>query len=136
MPPKPGFLLQDARGEMVLWVRTVGEVGPADGLNRPGRCVYDRQRLLHAAGARPGMQAESLNEALEGPRRGKGPHHQASPKVQKQQTPVPSQTKCFHFGRVGHCSSTCFAEMAREPYWRPKARSGPGNNELRGRYGI
>ncbi|KAG8338854.1 hypothetical protein TRVL_10319 [Trypanosoma vivax] len=68
MPPKPGFLLQDTWDEMVLWVRTVGKMGLMEALNRLGRCVYNRWRLLHTAGARPGMQAESPGGAPKGPK--------------------------------------------------------------------
>ncbi|KAG8343053.1 hypothetical protein TRVL_06115 [Trypanosoma vivax] len=120
MPTKPGFLLQDAWDETALWIRTVGEMGPVDGLNRLGRCAYNRRRLLRLARAHPGMQAESLAGALKGPRKEEGPHHHAHPKAQKRQTPVLSNARCFRCGRMGCYGSACYANMAREPYWKSK----------------
>ncbi|KAG8339758.1 hypothetical protein ERJ75_001042400 [Trypanosoma vivax] len=42
MPPKNCFLFQDALDAMALWTRAVGGMGLTEGLNRPGRCVYNR----------------------------------------------------------------------------------------------
>ncbi|KAG8342519.1 hypothetical protein TRVL_06654 [Trypanosoma vivax] len=120
MPTKPGFSLQDAWCETALWIRTVGEMGLVDGLNRLGRCVCNRRRLLRAESAHPGMQAESFPGALKGPRKEEGPHHHAHPKAQKKQTPVLSNVRRFRCGGMGRYGSACYATMAREPYWKSK----------------
>ncbi|KAH8613678.1 hypothetical protein ERJ75_000735500 [Trypanosoma vivax] len=84
MPPKPGFLLQGAWDAMALRPRAVGEMGLTEGLNRPGGRVYNRWRLLRAAGARPGAQVWCRSaERPEGPRREGGPQLQACPKAPK-----------------------------------------------------
>ncbi|KAG8340862.1 hypothetical protein TRVL_08312 [Trypanosoma vivax] len=98
MSSKPVFFLQDAWDQMVLWVRTVGEMGLTEALNRLGRCVYNRWRLLRTASAYPGMQAESLGGVLKGPRKEKGPYDQEHPKAKKQQTSAPSKAQCFPSG--------------------------------------
>ncbi|KAH8619081.1 hypothetical protein ERJ75_000215200 [Trypanosoma vivax] len=67
MLSKPCLLLQDAWGEMAIWAGTVGEMGLMDGLNRLGRCAYNRQRPVRAAGAHPGMQLDSAAVALKDP---------------------------------------------------------------------
>ncbi|KAG8339148.1 hypothetical protein ERJ75_000252900 [Trypanosoma vivax] len=77
MPSKPGFLLQDAWDEMALWLRAVGNMVLADGLNRPGKRVYNRWRLLRMAGECLGVQAEPPSGAPKGPRKEEGSHHQA-----------------------------------------------------------
>ncbi|KAG8343176.1 hypothetical protein TRVL_05999 [Trypanosoma vivax] len=66
------------------------------------------------------MQAESLAGALKGPRKEEGPDHHGHPKAQKQQTPVLSNARCFCCGRMGRYGSACYANMAREPYWKSK----------------
>ncbi|KAG8339107.1 hypothetical protein TRVL_10067 [Trypanosoma vivax] len=110
---------------MALWVRAVGEIGLMEALNRLGRSVYNRRRLLHAAGARPGMQVESFAGAPKGPRKEEDTYHQACLKARKQQAPGLSKARCFHRGRMEQYSSTCYAKMTRGPYWKPKSAQRP-----------
>ncbi|KAH8605415.1 hypothetical protein ERJ75_001619900 [Trypanosoma vivax] len=93
MPSKTSFSLKDTWGEMALWPRAVGSMGRADSLNRLAGRVYDRWRLSHSTGARPGVQVEPPGGAPKGLLEEEGPHHQAHPKAQKQQAPVPSNAR-------------------------------------------
>ncbi|KAG8339070.1 hypothetical protein TRVL_10102 [Trypanosoma vivax] len=94
-------------------------------LNRLNGGVYNRRGLLHAAGARPGMQVESLGGVLKGPRKEEDTYHQACLKPRKQQAPGPSKARCFHCGRMGHYTSTCYVRMSYGPYLKPKSAQRP-----------
>ncbi|CCD19067.1 hypothetical protein, conserved in T.vivax [Trypanosoma vivax Y486] len=137
MPSKPGFLLQDARDAAAAWARTVGEMGRAEGPQRIGARAYNRRRPLRAKSARPRMKAESPGGAPKGPRREEGPHHQARRQVRRNNRRLHRATRdAFAAGEWGTTVRRAMRRWLASLVGSQKARSSPGNNELRGRYGI
>ncbi|KAH8612849.1 hypothetical protein ERJ75_000847600 [Trypanosoma vivax] len=137
MPSSAGFLLQDARDAAAAWDVAVGEMALAEGPQRIGTRAYNRRRPLRAKSARPGVQVEPPGGAPKGPRGEEGPHHQARRQERRNNRRLRRATR--DASAAGEWGTTVQRAMRR---WlaslvgSQKVRSGPGNNELQGRYGI
>ncbi|KAH8616910.1 hypothetical protein ERJ75_000422400 [Trypanosoma vivax] len=138
MPSKPGFLLQDAwDAVMAAWEGTVGKMGLTEGLKRIGARAYNRRRPLRAKSARPRMKAESPGGAPKGSRREEGPYHQARRQERRNNRRLRRATRdAFAAGEWGTTARCVLPRWLMSLIGSQKARSSPGNNELRGRHGI
>ncbi|CCD19599.1 hypothetical protein ERJ75_000834600 [Trypanosoma vivax] len=138
MSSNPGFLLQDAwDAVMAAWEGTVGKMGLTEGLQRIGMDAYNRRRPLRAKSTRPRMKAESPGGAPKGPRREEGPHHQARRQERRNNRRLCRATRdAFAASEWGTTARCVLPRWLASLVGSQKARSSPGNNELRGRHGI
>ncbi|CCD20560.1 hypothetical protein, conserved in T. vivax [Trypanosoma vivax Y486] len=98
LPLKPGFVLRDDWGEMVV---LAGSGCLAGGMARLGRCVHNRRHALQMAKAEPGARVASLVWPLKPPRGEEDRYYQARLNVRKVREPVPSEARSSRCGWLG-----------------------------------
>ncbi|KAH8616165.1 hypothetical protein ERJ75_000507700 [Trypanosoma vivax] len=98
LPLRPGFVLRDDWGEMVV---LAGACGLAGGMARLGMCVHNRRHAVQMAKAKPGARVASLVWRLKPPRGEEDRYHQARLKVRKVREPVPSEARSYRCGGLG-----------------------------------
>ncbi|KAH8606561.1 hypothetical protein ERJ75_001502600 [Trypanosoma vivax] len=136
-PQSPAFCCKTRGMQRRRVGGTVGEMGRAEGPQRIGARALNRRRPLRAKSARPRMKAESPGGAPKGPRREEGPHHQARRQVRRNNRRLHRATRdAFARGEWGTTVRRAMRRWLASLVGSQKARSSPGNNELRGRYGI
>ncbi|KAG8343741.1 hypothetical protein TRVL_05429 [Trypanosoma vivax] len=112
-------------------------MGLTDGLNRVGRHVCNRRRPLRAKSAPPRMRAESPAGALKGPRKEEGPYHLARRQGRRKNKRLcRAKRDAFAAGEWGIAVRRPTRRWLASLIGSQKARSSPGNNEFRSRYGI
>ncbi|KEG07049.1 hypothetical protein DQ04_11111010 [Trypanosoma grayi] len=119
LPIRPGFELCQAWDNFVAWIYAIRHEGMSAEQSQLGRRLYYQLRVAQAAKENPGVNIQTLANAISDPRKEEDPVFQAVQKAKKHSAHPPSYARCFRCGRTGHYSTTCYVQVKKTPF-KPK----------------
>ncbi|KEG08685.1 hypothetical protein DQ04_06651060 [Trypanosoma grayi] len=115
---KPGLNLCQAWDNFVAWIYAIRHEGMSAEEAQLGRGLYYQLRVAQAAKENPGVNIQTLANAIGDPGKEDDPIFQTVQKTKKYSAP-PSYARGFRCWRTGHYSTTCYVQVKKTPF-KPK----------------